>query len=123
LNESFQEELRDPEFAREFLAATLEEAYASGDTGVFLLALRDVAQACRAMTGAARRAGVSRPNLYRALSEEGNPRFETIFAVLPELGVRLSLEPVPPATGTDATTEEAEARRAQASPLTVSSRP
>jgi DNA-binding phage protein len=37
-NETFAEELRDPEFARTYLSAALED----GDLDVFLIALRDV---------------------------------------------------------------------------------
>ena len=38
-------------------------------------------------------AGLSRESLYKALSGEGNPQFETIFRVLTALGIRLRAEP------------------------------
>ena len=42
----------------------------------------------------ARRSGVSRPGIYKALGEEGNPSFETIRAILGAMGLRLTVEPV-----------------------------
>jgi probable addiction module antidote protein len=45
------------------------------------------------MSAIAREAGVSRENLYRALSGETKPEFETIRRVLDALGVRLEVKP------------------------------
>jgi probable addiction module antidote protein len=41
----------------------------------------------------ARRSGVSRPGIYKALGEDGNPSFETIRSILGAMGLRLSVEP------------------------------
>ena len=41
------------------------------------------------MSQVARDAGLSRENLYKALSEEGNPSFATVLKVARALGVRL----------------------------------
>ena len=59
-----------------------------------MLALRDVAEAQGGLTKLAERADLNRSNLYKVLSEEGNPRLKTLGAVLHELGFRLSVEPV-----------------------------
>ena len=59
------------------------------------MALREVAQANRAVTRAAKRAGVARPSLYKTLSETGNPQFDTIFSLLPELGLQFSVQKMP----------------------------
>jgi probable addiction module antidote protein len=53
-------------------------------------AIADVARA-RGMTDIATKAGITRAGLYKALSEQGNPSFITITAVMKALGVRLSV--------------------------------
>lgn len=40
----------------------------------------------------ARRSGISRPGIYKALGEEGNPSFETIRSILSAMGLRLTVE-------------------------------
>lgn len=60
----------------------------------FLLAIRDVAQAQGGLGKLAETTNLNRQNLYKALSKEGNPRLETIGAVLNGLGFRLSVEPI-----------------------------
>ena len=47
------------------------------------------------MTEIARRTGLSRESLYRALSADGNPQLETVMRVLEACGLRLTVEPVP----------------------------
>lgn len=42
----------------------------------------------------ARRSGVSRPGIYKALGQDGNPSFETIQAILGAMGLRLKVVPV-----------------------------
>ena len=74
----------------EYLNVVLEE----GDYKFLPVALADIARARKAMTGAAKAAGVSRTSLYQTLSEEGHPAFETIAKVAQSLGYRLSLVPV-----------------------------
>jgi len=92
--DSLKERLLDPEYARVFLDVALEEYEQDGDTEAFLLALRDVAEAQGGVTKLAEQTKLNRQNLYKALSEEGNPRLKTLGAVLHELGFRLSVEPV-----------------------------
>jgi probable addiction module antidote protein len=46
------------------------------------------------MSGIARKAGLGRESLYKALSAEGNPEFATVLRVLSALGIRLSATPV-----------------------------
>lgn len=83
--EALMESLRDPSEARAYLNAALEDSPES-----FLKALRNVAQAHQ-MSKVAQEAGIPRESLYRALSEEGNPTFGTLSAVLGALGLRLQL--------------------------------
>jgi probable addiction module antidote protein len=93
-SETFENELRNPEFATHFVQAALDDSYETGDIGIFLVALRDVAQANRAMARTARRARVARPSLYKTLSEDGKPQFETVFSLMPEMGFRFSVTTV-----------------------------
>ena len=41
----------------------------------------------------ARSSGVSRPGIYKALGQDGNPSFETVRALLAAMGLRLTVEP------------------------------
>ena len=88
------EKLRDPEEARLYLDIALEEYEEDGNTKAFLIALRDVAEAQGGVTKLAEQTNLNRPNLYKVLSEEGNPRLKTLGTVLHKLGFRLSVEPV-----------------------------
>jgi probable addiction module antidote protein len=84
-HESLLEALRDPAEAVAYLNGALED-YPEG----FLNALRNVAQA-RQMAKVAQDSGVPRESLYRALSDDGNPTWDTLTAVLAALGLRLSI--------------------------------
>lgn len=67
-----------------------ERVEKSGDTRLILVALGDIARA-RNMSKLARQAGLTRPGLYKALSPEGNPSFETVSKVAEALGLRVSV--------------------------------
>jgi len=75
--------------AQAYLNAALED----GDPEVFLLALRDVAQAQLGGVGKlAKSSGLNRENLYRMLSKKGNPELASLQTLLEALGFRLSVE-------------------------------
>ena len=76
---------KDPVEAEAYLNAHIDEG-----SELFLLALRDVARA-RGMTGVAKKAGLGRESMYKALSKTGNPRLETLQSVLQALGLRLAV--------------------------------
>ena len=78
----------------ESIAAYLTDALESEDPAFVADALGVVARA-RGMGEVARKAGVSRESLYRALSADGNPEFATILRVLQALDLRLSAVPIP----------------------------
>jgi probable addiction module antidote protein len=86
--ESLIEGLRDPKEAAAYLDAALED----GDRAVFLLAIRNVIEALGGMTKIARRTGLNRENLYRVLSEQGNPELKSLEKLLKALGLRLAVE-------------------------------
>lgn len=85
------EDLMDPAYAAGYVAAAAKESQ-----DAFLLALRDVAQARKGMGKVASEADVNRENLYRMLSEEGNPRLTSLYSVLEALGMVISVENVAP---------------------------
>lgn len=80
------EDLKNPAEAAAYLQAAIEEK----DSAVFLLALRQVAQA-QGMANVARKAHVGRESLYKTLSENGNPELRTINQLLHAMGLRLSV--------------------------------
>jgi probable addiction module antidote protein len=76
----------------EAVAAYMTEALETGDPAFVADALGVVARA-RGMSEVARRAGLSRESLYRALSPDGNPEFATVMRVMQALGLELSAVP------------------------------
>lgn len=76
-------------------AQLLNDALASGDAGYIANALGVVARA-RGMTQLARDTGLARAALYSALSEDGNPRLDTILKVVRSLGIELQAREIQP---------------------------
>lgn len=74
------------------LAVFLQELLADGDTRMIPAALRTAADVL-GMAELARRTGLNRETLYRTLSESGNPRLDTLGAILDAFGLRLSVQP------------------------------
>lgn len=72
----------------EDMVAYLEAALEEGDSAVVATALGAIARA-KGMTEVARKAGLRRESLYKALSPEGNPEFATILKVIKALGLEL----------------------------------
>ena len=70
------------------IVAYLEAALAEDDAALVAAALGDIARA-RGMTEVARRAGLGRESLYKALSPDGNPELATVLKVVRSLGLRL----------------------------------
>jgi probable addiction module antidote protein len=64
-----------------------------GDPCAVPIALRTVADAVGGMTVLAEKTGLSRETLYRTLSDRGNPRLDTLSAILAAFGLRLSVRP------------------------------
>jgi probable addiction module antidote protein len=78
--------------SRETIAAYLSEAFGTRDPAFVTEALGTVARA-RGMAAIARETGLSRENLYKALSADGHPEFCTVMKVLDSLGVQLHAIP------------------------------
>ena len=85
------EHLRAPEEMAAYLEASLEEA--NGDAAFIAKVLGDIARA-KGMSQVARDAGLSRESLYKALSGERSPSFDTILKVVEALGLKLHAQAV-----------------------------
>jgi len=81
--------LTDPQEAAGYLNAALED----GDKELFLLALRNVAEArLGGMSKLAAASGLNRESLYRMLSGKGNPELKSLDRLLHALGLKLAVE-------------------------------
>ena len=81
--------LDDPKVIASYLNTVLEE----GDSDELIVALGHITKAI-GMTKIAHKTGMSRPSLYKALSEGAKPQFETIMKVLRAIGGQINVKPV-----------------------------
>lgn len=86
-HEDLIESLQNPREAEAYLNAALEE----GDPELFLLALRNVAEAQGGVAQLAEKTKLNRESLYKMLSERGNPELRSLDALLHALGFRLAV--------------------------------
>lgn len=87
------ESLKDREHAAAYLNAAIEESLKSDKESqqLFLIALRNVAEAQGSMQDLAKRAKVRRESLYRMLSKKGNPELSSLAALLRAMGFSLNV--------------------------------
>jgi len=81
------QDLTDPAEAAEYIMAAREDSLE-----MFRTAIRDVAKAHQ-MASVAKRSRVTRENLYRAFSEQGNPTLDTLDSVLSAVGLAIAVVP------------------------------
>jgi probable addiction module antidote protein len=74
-----------------YLEAVLEEA---GDDPAFITHALGVIARAQNFSDLARKVGMSREGLYKALSNDGNPSFATIYKVARALGLKLEFHAV-----------------------------
>ncbi len=79
--------LDDPQLITSYLNTVLEE----GTSDELIVALGHIAKAI-GMTKIAEKTGMSRPSLYKALSEGAKPQFETIHKVLKAIGGQIQVK-------------------------------
>lgn len=77
------------EMIAEYLNSVLEE----GDNSDVITAIGHVAKSI-GMTKIAQETGLSRPSLYKALSDGAKPQFETIMKVLRAIGGQIKINPI-----------------------------
>lgn len=87
------EELKDHDETVAYLNAALEESLKGDEESkhLFLIALRNVAEAQGGVARLARKANVGRESLYKTLSETGNPKWHTLVSLIIGLGLNLRL--------------------------------
>lgn len=78
------------EMIAEYLNTILEE----GDDTEIVTAIGHIAKAI-GMTKIAEETGLSRPSLYKALSDGAKPQFSTIMKVLKAVGGQIRVNPIP----------------------------
>ena len=89
------ERLKDHEEAIAYLNEALEESLKGDEESqhLFLVALRNVAEAQGGIGNLAKKAGVGRESLYKTLSQTGNPEWNTLVSLILALGLRLVVCP------------------------------
>ena len=80
----------DPAYALELLNSILEE----GEQGELLIVLRQMTKAFGGVQDVAKKANLNPTQLYRTLSEQGNPELRSLSAILKVMGLRLAVERV-----------------------------
>lgn len=83
--EMFQE---NPAYALELLNSILED----GEQGELLIALRQMTKAFGGVQSVAEKANLNPTQLYRTLSQQGNPELSSLAAILKAMGLRLAVE-------------------------------
>jgi probable addiction module antidote protein len=81
---------RNPAVAVELLNSILHE----GEQAELLIALRQLTKAFGGVSAVAQKAGLNQTQLYRTLSEDGNPALTTLAAILKSMGLRLAVQPI-----------------------------
>ena len=84
-----REELKDSEFAAEYLSSAIQDQYMEG----FLVALKNVAEAHGGVGVLSRVAKLNRQSMYKMFSEKGNPTFSSLIAILGAIGLDLAFQP------------------------------
>jgi probable addiction module antidote protein len=81
---------QDPAYAVEMLNSILED----GEQGELLIALRQMTKAFGGVQTVAEKADLNPTQLYRTLSEQGNPELRSLSAILKAMGLHLAVERV-----------------------------
>ena len=77
-----------PEEIDEFVTEIFAEYAQDGDSAALLSALRSIARA-KGISNIAEEANMSRQGVQKALSAKGNPRFDSINAIIHAMGFQL----------------------------------
>lgn len=87
------EKLKDHDTATAYLNEALEESLKGDEESrhLFLIALRNVAEAQGGINILAKKAHLGRESLYKTLSDEGNPKWHTLVSLVKAMGLTLRL--------------------------------
>jgi probable addiction module antidote protein len=95
IGEIEEEYLRNhPEEIDDYITVLFDEYAESGDTAALLSSLRVVGRV-KGVTAIAQASGLSRKGVQKALSENGNPQFGSVNAILHAMGYRLTPQKLP----------------------------
>lgn len=89
INFDIADYLDSEEMIAEYLNTVLED----GNSSDLIVAIGHIAKAI-GMTKIAEKTGMSRPSLYKALSDGAKPQFETVMKVLKAIGGQISVKPM-----------------------------
>ena len=81
---------KDSAYAIELVNSILED----GDQAELLITLRQMTKAFGGVPTIAEKANLNPTQLYRTLSENGNPELRSLSAILKAMGLRLAVEKV-----------------------------
>lgn len=86
-----------PEEIDDYLSLIFDEYANDGNLAALLASLRVISRV-KGITAIAEEIGMTRKGLQKALSEQGNPKFESINAILQAMGYRLAPQPIHPSS-------------------------
>jgi probable addiction module antidote protein len=97
IGEVEEQYLRDhPDEVDDYITVLFDEYAESGDTAALLSSLRVVSRV-KGVSRIAEVSGLSRKGVQKALSENGNPQFSSVHAILHAMGYRLIPQKLPDA--------------------------
>lgn len=79
--------------SNEMIAEYINVVLSEGNDSDIITAIGHVAKSI-GMTKIAQETGLSRPSLYKALSEGSKPQFDTILKVLKAIGGQIQIKPI-----------------------------
>lgn len=84
------EDLKNEEFAKEYLEELFKEYLEDGNKEAFLHCLKPLVQAQGSVSEFAKKVGVNRTYLYKIFGNKISPDFSTIIKIIDSLGFELS---------------------------------
>lgn len=100
IGEIEEEYLRNhPDEVDDYITVLFDEYAETGDTAALLSSLRVVSRV-KGVSRIAEVSGLSRKGVQKALSENGNPQFGSVNAIMHAMGYRLSPQKLPVANHT-----------------------
>ncbi|WP_404784931.1 addiction module antidote protein [Altericista sp. CCNU0014] len=90
---------KHPDEIDDYITVLFDEYAESGDAAALLSSLRIVSRV-KGVSQIAEVSGLSRKGLQKALSENGNPQFSSVNAILKAMGYRLAPQKLTPSVPT-----------------------
>lgn len=84
-----------PDEVDDYLTIIFEEFARDGDTSALMSSLRLVIRA-KGVSAISRATGLTRNGVQKALSPDGNPKFESVANILRAMGYTLAARKIPP---------------------------